>query len=299
MKESEPAQPPAMARAAASAITTAAAEPSDRHVPSARRVLGAAIVGWGLGNVLLGYRMGWLLLILQPVAIASVLVLALGLIDGTRWLIVFVPLVVLLVVWIAQAVDAHQRAIRMGARPGGEMAIVLLLPVALLVLTTFWLLGGRHGSPTATLQSYISAWMDDRPQAAAALFATPRTPDQVAAEWSTETQMLTQRVAAAEATYGQDSGLDSDDPFDSIRFGDPQVSGDGRVEVALQIVRDQTVQSTVLGFIPTAGDQTVTVETDMTIWLEQVDDPQLTWLPGGGFDSSSWKISGIEASPTS
>jgi len=269
------------------------------HLPSAGSVLRVAIVGWGLGHVMLGDRRGWLLLILQPIAVAGVVLLALGLIDGTRWLIVFPPLVALLVFWIAQAVDAHQRAIKMGARAGGELAIVGLLPIALTVLTLFWLVGGRHGSPSATLQEYIGAWMDNRPEAAAPLFAAARTPDSVSAEWDAENQMLSQRVAAAEATYGEGSGLDADHPFDSLRFGDPEVSGDGRVAITVEIVRDERVQTTVLGFIPTAGQQTVVVEREMTIWLEQDDQPQLTWLPFGGFDSYSWRISAIDTSPTS
>jgi len=283
---------------------TEAAEPANEaqpagHVPSARSVLRAAIVGWGLGHVMLGDRRGWLLLILQPVAVVGVVLLAMGLIDGTRWLIVFPPLVALLVFWIAQAVDAHQRAIKMGGEPGGELAIVGLLPIALTVLTLFWLLGGRHGSPSATLQQYIGAWMDNRAEAAAPRFAAPRTPDSVSAEWSTESQLLSQRVAAAEAAYGDESGLDSDHPFDSLRFDDPVVSGDGRVAMTVEIVRDERVQTTVLGFIPTAGQQTVVVEREMTIWLEQDDQPQLTWLPFGGFDSYSWRISAIDSSPTS
>ena len=270
-----------------------------RHVPSARTVLRVAIVGWGLGHVMLGDRRGWLLLILQPVAICACALLAVGLIDGTRWLIVFPPLVALLVFWIAQAVDAHQRALRMGSQPGGEMAIVALLPIALTVLTLFWLVGGRHGSPSATLQQYIEAWMDNRPETAAALFAPARTPGSVSAEWGVESQTLSQRIAAAEATYGEESGLDSDHPFDSLRFGDPVVSGDSRVSMTVDIVRDERVQATVLGFIPTAGSQTVVVERELTIWLEEDDQPQLTWLPFGGFDSFSWRISAIDSSPTS
>jgi len=274
-----------------------AADELSPHVPSARRVLRAAVIGWGLGHVMLGDRRGWLLLILQPVAIACVAVLAIGLIDGTRWLIVFPPLVALLVFWLAQAVDAHQRALRMGAQPGGEMTIVLLLPIALAVLTAFWLVGGRHGSPGATLEAYIAAWMDDRPDAAAPLFTTPRTTDSITAEWSAESDMLSQRVSAAEATYGENSGLDSDHPFDSLRFGEPQATGDGRVAMSVEIVRDEQVKTTVLGFIPTAGQQTVVVEQDMTILLEQDDEPKLTWLPFGGFNSSSWKISAVYSSP--
>ena len=138
-------------------MTAAAEQPAKRPAPSAAKVLRRALVGWGLGHVLLGYRRGWLLLIAQPIAIVAVGVLAAALLDGTRWLVVFPPLLALMVFWVGQAVDAHQRALRMGAKAGGEMGIVVLLPVALTVLTLFWLLGGRHGSASATLQQYIDA----------------------------------------------------------------------------------------------------------------------------------------------
>ena len=69
--------------------------------------------------------------------------------------------------------------------------------------------------------------------------------------------------------------------------------------MTVDIVRDERVQATVLGFIPTAGKQTVVVERELTIWLEEDDQPQLTWLPFGGFDSFSWRISAIESSPAS
>ena len=69
--------------------------------------------------------------------------------------------------------------------------------------------------------------------------------------------------------------------------------------MSVEIVRDERVQTTVLGFIPTAGQQTVVVEREMTIWLEQDGEPQLTWLPFGGLDSSIWKISAVDSSPTS
>src|SRR3954452_13562283 len=164
-------------------------------------VLRRALIGWGLGHVMLGDRRGWLLLILQPFAIIAVAGLAAALIDGTRWLIVFLPLLALIVIWLAQAVDAYQRAVKMGAERGGEMVIVLVLPIALTVLTLFWLLGGRHGSPTATLQEYIEAWMRNKPEVAATLFATPTSADQVAARWASEDQMLTAHIGAARTTY--------------------------------------------------------------------------------------------------
>ncbi len=243
---------------------------------------------------MLGYRRGWLLLIAQPIAILTVAVLAIVLIDGTRWLIVFPPLLVLLVVWVVQAIDAHQRAIRMGAAPGGEMSIVVVLPVALTVLTLFWLLGGRHGSANATLQQYIEAWVRDRPEVAATLFVAPQSASSVSALWSAEEDALDGRIGAAQASYGSDSGLDPDRPFDSLRFRNPAPGGDGRVSVVVEIVRNERIQTTILGVIPTAGQQEVVVGRDMTIWLQQEQQPPPTWLPFAGLELYSWKISSID-----
>jgi hypothetical protein len=244
---------------------------------------------------MLGDRRGWLLLILQPIATIAVAVLAVALIDGTRWLIVFPPLLLLMVFWVGQAIDAYQRALKMGAEPGGEIAIVLMLPIGLTLLTLFWLLGGRHGSAPATAQQYIEAWMRNKPEAAAPLFVTPTTPDALAARWAAENQVLAAHIAQARATYGADSGLDPDHPFDSLRYGDPVTSGDGRVSMVVELVRNENVRTTVLGVIPTAGNQEVVVESDMTIWLEQ-QQSQPSWLPFDGLDSYAWKISGVEDS---
>jgi hypothetical protein len=165
----------------------------------------------------------------------------------------------------------------------------------LTLLTGFWLVGGRHATPSATLQDYIAAWIDNRPDSAARLFAPPQTADTVSALWTAESRVLTDRITAAEATYGGDSGLDPDHPFDNLRFSDAVTSGDGRVSMAVEIVRNERVQTTVLGIFPTAGQQTVPVETDLTIWLEQQRQP-LAWLPFAGLESSTWKISSIEES---
>ena len=243
---------------------------------------------------MLGDRRGWLLLIAQPIAIVGVAALADVLIDGTRWLVVFPPLLALLVFWIGQAVDAHQRALKMGAKPGGEMAIVLLLPIALTLLTGFWLIGGRHGSASATLQSYIEAWIHNRPEAAATLFTPPRTPDSVSIQWATELQLLDGHIDAAYATYGDESGLDPNRPFDGLRFRDPVSVGDGRVSMTVELVRNERVQTTFLGVIPTAGQQEVVVERDMTIWLQQLPQDPPAWLPFDGLESSSWKITSID-----
>ena len=265
-------------------------------MPPAAKVLRRGLIGWGLGHVMLGDRRGWLLLILQPIAIVAVAALAGALIDGTRWLVVFVPLLALMIFWIAQAIDAHQRALNMGAKPGGEIAIVLVLPIGLTVLTLFWLLGGRHGSPTATMQEYIESWMRYRPAAAAALFASPTTADAVSADWAAERQVLSDHIARARTTYGYDSGLDPSHPFDSLRFRDPVTAADGQVAMVVELVRNERVQTSVLGVIPTAGQQEVVVERDMTVWLQQQRQSPPSWLPFDDLESYSWKITRVDDS---
>jgi hypothetical protein len=245
---------------------------------------------------MLGDRRGWLLLIAQPVAIAAVVLLAIVFIDGTRWLVVFPPLLALIVVWIGQAVDAYQRALKLGASRGGEMAIVFVLPVALVAITCFWLFGGRHGSASATLQQYIEAWLRNRPAQAAALFATPHTPDEVSQLWADQAQSLAGHIGTAYVSFGADSGLDPDRPFDSLRFRDPVTAGAGRVSMTVELVRNERVESSVLGFIPTAGQQEVVVEREMTFWLEQQPEPAPSWLPLDEFTSSAWKITDVVGS---
>ncbi len=252
-----------------------------------------AVVGWGLGHVALGLRRGWLLFALQPLAIVVVFCLAAAFIDGTRWLVVFVPLVLLFVFWIGQALDAYQRALRAGHAPGGEWAIVAVLPVMLVVLTTFWLLGGRHGSPSATLQAYTDAWTADRPDVAAQLFDTPRVPEDMDRLWDAERSDLVERITAARAEFGPESGLDPTRPFNSLRFREV-VAADGRVAMIGEIVRSRRVQTTLLGFIPTAGQATVVVEPDVTVWLTLRPQELPDWLRFLPAESFAWKIESIE-----
>ena len=109
---------------------------------------------------------------LQPLAIAALLIVGAQLIDGTRWVIVFPPLAAILAFWMAQAIHAHRRAVELGAKPGGEMQAALFLPVAVGVLTVFWLIGGRHGSPAATLEAYVVALLSGKSDAAANLYVS-------------------------------------------------------------------------------------------------------------------------------
>lgn len=248
---------------------------------------------WGLGHLAIGDRRGWLLLLLQPLAIAALSLVAVQLIDGTRWLIVLPPLAALLVVWLAQAVHAHQRAVELGAQPGGELQAALFLPLAVTVLTAFWLVGGRNGSPAATLEGYVVAWMSGRAESASSLYVTPPSGTDLGAAWAGQAGYLTDRVRLLAGQYGPASGLDPERPFDNLRFRDAVPTGPGRQAVDVDIVRRQRVETMVMGIIPTASQETVVVERAGTISLALVEQPAVDWLPFGRLSSFGWKIVGV------
>jgi hypothetical protein len=252
---------------------------------------------WGAGHLAIGDRRGWLLVALQPLAIAAVAVLVLQLVDGTRWLFVFPPLVALLVIWLGQALHARRQAIERGAAPGDELQVAFFLPLAVTVLTVYWLIGGRHGSPPATLQAYIESWMAERPEAARAHFAQPPESQRLAAEWSVQETLITDMITRSRAVHGPSSGLDPQNPFDSLRFRPVAADGSAAPERAGfvgELVRSQRVETTLLGFIPTASQETVAVEPVVTIWLRlapQVPPAQLTFLQ---LESPTWLIEKVD-----
>jgi hypothetical protein len=248
-------------------------------------VLRRSLLIWGWGHIALGDGRGWLLALLQPLAIAGVLFTAWQLIDGTRWMAVFVPLVALLVLWVGQAVHAHWFALRLGATPGGELQLAWFLPVVLAVVSAFWLVAGRHGSPASAVEAYMSAWRSDRPDLAVALYG-PSGADaaDVADLWTGEKSWLASEIARARATYGAASGLDPTRPFSNLR-----VTQSGLGDFIVELVRSESYQTTILGFIPTAGQRTVVVAPLLTI--EVVEEPVTGYLP-----SSAWRIERVTSS---
>jgi hypothetical protein len=61
-----------------------------------------------------------------------------------------------------------------------------------------------------------------------------------------------------------------------------------------EIVRSRRVQTTLLGFIPTAGQETVVVEPDVTVWLSLEPRDVPAWLAFLPVDSYVWKIASID-----
>ena len=266
-----------------------------RHLPSAASVLRRSLVIWGLGHLAIGDRRGWLLMVLQPIAIIAWLVVAIQLIDGTRWLVTFPPLAALVVAWMAQAIHAYREAVDLGAQPGGQLQAALFLPVAVTALTLFWLVGGRHGSPTATVEGYVISWVSGRSQLASRMYITPPTPEQLESTWATQSEYLGGRVTALAAQYGPTSGLDPEQPLDNLQFSDPVAQADGRQVVTVEIVRSQQVETMILGFIPTASQETVVVEPAGAITVTLIEQPTQDWLPGPGrLNSSAWLIENVQ-----
>jgi len=251
------------------------------------------LVLWGLGHVALGDRRGWLLVIAHPLAVAGLLVFAALLVEGTRWMLVFPALILLIVFWVGQALNAHRRAVALGAEPGGELQIAFFLPVVVVLVTGFWLLGGSAGSPAATLRAYVTAWEDDRPEAAAALFASSTDPATLAVGWAAQEAFLRARVSEAAAQFPL-SGIDPDQPFNSLRFIElPRTSADVAL-VDVQIVRRQRVETVLLGFIPTAIQTTVVVEEIGIVRLRALPAQPPPWLSSVGTGSRVWRIETVE-----
>jgi hypothetical protein len=161
------------------------------------------------------------------------------------------------------------------------------------VLTIYWLVGGRHGSPSATLESYVVAWMSHRVDNAAGLYVQPPSADTLDQSWTAHQRYLTQRVAALAAQFGPTSGLDPTEPFDSLRFDEPVAGTAGHQLVNVNIVRRQRVETMILGVVPTASQETVVVERAGTLNLALVEQPPVAWLPVARVPSFAWRIESV------
>ena len=250
---------------------------------------------WGAGHVALGERAGWLLMAAQPLAIVTLVALAALLLEGSRWIILFPALALLVAVWLGQAMHAHRLAIRRGAAAGGEYQVALALPVVIVLLSGFWLVGGGRATPAATVQHYVAAWQADRPDAAIALFAEAPASEQLAADWQAQRAHVARLVAEAAARYGSLSGLDPAQPFNSLRFEPSQVRpGTQQAEIVVDVVRRRRVETSLFGMVPTATQETVLVERIGRLLLRAQPGPVPAWLPLAANPGQVWLIERVE-----
>jgi len=259
-------------------------------VPSAASTLRRALFIWGLGHLALGDRRGWLLMGLQVAGILALVVVGPSIIQGSRWILLLPAVLLIVLLWVAQAVHAHQKAVELGGAPGGELQIAWLLPLVVVALTAFWLVGGQRASPTATLQQYVAAWRADRPAFAAGLFRRPLAANELAAAWETQERYLVERVTAAEVSFGAFSGLNPARPFEGLRFvelEDQRTSGSAAF--AIEITRRERIETTLFGLLPTATQSTVLVERLGLVTVSGQPSAADPWL-----SSRMWLIEEVE-----
>jgi hypothetical protein len=245
--------------------------------------------------VSLGDRRGWLLMLIQPLAVAGMVAAAALLIDGSRWIALVPGLSLLLAAWLGQAMHAHRKAIQLGASPGGEYQLALALPLVVAVLSGFWLVGGGLSSPGATVQHYVAAWQAARPADAQRLFAEPVDQAALAADWSRQRDYVTLVVGDAAQRFGIQSGLDPSRPFNSLRF-EPRPSATDSVQAVIDVdvVRRRRVETSLFGVIPTASQETVLVERLGQIVLRAHAAPVPDWLPGAANPGQVWLIDEVQ-----
>ena len=135
--------------------------------PEPGRVLGRALIGWGLGHLALGRTVvGWSLLAAEVVAALLVAWLTIGLASSSAYLVPFLAGVAFIVAWAWQAVAAY-RAARARQPQSSDTperspaAAIGWLSLPLLVWGTgFWLIGADAATPAATLDRFVTAWSD-------------------------------------------------------------------------------------------------------------------------------------------
>ena len=135
--------------------------------PDPGRVLGRALLGWGLGHLALGQAtIGWSLLAAEVVAALLVAWLTIGLASSSAYLVPFLAGVAFIVAWAWQAVAAYRAARVRQPEPSGAperspAAAIGWLSLPLLVWGTgFWLIGADAATPAATLDRFVTAWSD-------------------------------------------------------------------------------------------------------------------------------------------
>lgn len=261
---------------------------------SAGAALRRSLLIWGWGQVSLGDRRGYLFAVVQILAIADWLIIAAQLIDTTLWLVLFVPLVVIAVVWVGQAVGAYRRALAIGGTPGGEFQLAFFLPVLLAAFSSFWIVGGHGATPASTVEAYMEAWESNRPDLAVGLFpASDRAwaTSYLPAQWQSDVNRISTMVEQNRASFGPSSGLDPEHPFLSLRVEQvpqaPSFGGPLPVQPAfeVQVVRTEQFSSSLLGLIPTTGERTVVVAP--VLYLELAAQPAAT---GTVVHADAWRI---------
>ncbi len=127
------------------------------------RALGLALIGWGLGDLVLDRRAAAVAWLASELAAALlVIVLTVSLADSTLYLVPYLAGLAFIAIWAVQAVGAYRRAQRsQGAIAPTPVrspaAAIAWLGVPLLAWGTgFWLVAASSSSPDAALDRFVT-----------------------------------------------------------------------------------------------------------------------------------------------
>ncbi len=128
------------------------------------RAFGLALIGWGLGDLVLGRRAAAVAWLASELAAALlVVVLTMSLADSTLYLVPYLAGLAFIAIWAIQAIGAYRRAQRsQGATAPTPVrspaAAIAWLGVPLLAWGTgFWLIAASSGSPDAALDRFVTS----------------------------------------------------------------------------------------------------------------------------------------------
>lgn len=266
---------------------------------------------WGWGQAATGQRAALVLAALEAAWLAAFVWFVPPLLDGGLIAWVFVAASAFIATWGGVALYAYRRVVRghaalgRDAADGGAGDLVWLAPALIVVMTVLWTFGGTLARPEATLARYLRDWRAGDAADAASVFASAPSAGQLNGAWARQLPRLRNELVQLAAGAGDDTGIDPDQPFDSIRFVDREpipagsaspggATGANTAEarvVGVEIVRHETAHGTFFGLFPTTSDVLVPIADLGSITLRPVVHPSGR---AGVPDSPVWLIGGID-----
>jgi hypothetical protein len=259
---------------------------------------------WGWGQLATGDRRGWLLVPLQPLAIAVVFVAGPPLVPGAGVTLVYLAGVALLLAWTAVAIHAYRRAVRrrvlveLPGSDGSALALLLFAPLAIAASTALWALGGVAADPATVVDRYVADWRVGRVGAAIARFEErPGTRALVREIWDAQLTALHNELIRLVPRAGPEGGIDPDRPFDTVRWVDGGPTPGGGHLVRLEVARRETVRGLVLGLLPVSSQRLVPLEQLGSVELVRVPidlPPETAGVVPSGPWAETWRIRSVE-----
>ena len=243
--------------------------------PAPGRVLGLALLAWGLGHLAIGHRrIAFGLLAAEVLSALPVAWLTIGLADTSAYLVPFIAGVAFIVLWTWQAVDAYRSAHRLQpARPPtperSPAAAIGWLSLPLLVWGTgFWLIAAHAATPASVLDRFVTEWSSG----------------DLDSDWPAGVR---QEASIAEASLG--SGPDR---FNGLRVNIVSQEGSRATAVA-EAIHYERRASRFLWIFPGSELVPVADERVLTFELEAVP----VELPGGGdIGALRWELVAADGS---